>query len=168
MLRCGVGSARLDKPFLFLWANGNDDFVRRKGGKSVADGEPDVRFPGTSFDGLAGKLLSRVFSDALGMSERLLVVGEPVEHALPYDRHNDLDRVGLPDMRSQYVVRMFDGADDEDVPAHDGNVQPGGLGFHREREADPRVPRSTTSAADIQAGRTCVRARRCQALTVTR
>jgi hypothetical protein len=32
-------------------------------------------------------------------------------------------------MRAQYVVRMFDSADDEDVSAHDGNV-PGGLGFH--------------------------------------
>jgi hypothetical protein len=64
------------------------------------------------------------------MTERFLVVGEPVEHALPYDRHNDLDRVGLPDMRSQDVVRMFDGADDEDIPAHEGNVPPGGLGFH--------------------------------------
>jgi hypothetical protein len=25
-------------------------------------------------------------------------------------------------MCAQYVVGMFDGADDEDVPAHDGNV----------------------------------------------
>jgi len=58
-----------------------------------------------------------------------LVVGEPVEHALPYDRHHDLDRVGLPDMRAQNVVRMFDGADYEDVPAHDGNVPPRRAGF---------------------------------------
>jgi hypothetical protein len=28
-------------------------------------------------------------------------------------------------VRAQYVVRMFDGADDEDVLAHDGNVPPG-------------------------------------------
>jgi hypothetical protein len=27
-------------------------------------------------------------------------------------------------MRLQYVVGMFDGADDEDVSAHDGNVPP--------------------------------------------
>jgi hypothetical protein len=51
------------------------------------------------------------------MTERFLVVGEPVEHALPYDRNHDLNRVGLPHMRAQYVVGMFDGADDEDVPA---------------------------------------------------
>jgi hypothetical protein len=124
VLRCGVSSTRLDEPFLFLWTNGNDDFVRWKGRKSVADGETDVRLTGTSFDGLAGKLVSRVFSDVLGMTDRLLVVGEPVEHALPYDRHHDLDRLGLPDMRAQHVVRMFDRADDEDVLAHDGNVPP--------------------------------------------
>jgi hypothetical protein len=56
------------------------------------------------------------------MTERLLVVGKPIEHALPYDRHHDLDRIGLPDVGAQYLVRMFDGADDEDVPAHNGNV----------------------------------------------
>jgi hypothetical protein len=124
VLRCGVGSARLDEPFLFLWTNCNDDFVRRKGRESVADGETDVRLPGTSFDRLAGKLVGRVFSDPLGMTDRLLVVGEPVEHALAYDRHHDLDRFGLPDMRSQYVVRMFDGADDEDVLAHELGASP--------------------------------------------
>jgi hypothetical protein len=120
---CGVGRDRLDEPFLFSRTNCNDDFVRRKGRKSVADGETDVCLPGNSIDGLAGKLLGRAFSDPLRMTERLLVGGKPVEHALPYDRHHNLDRVGLADMRLQYVVRMFDGADDEDVPAHDGNVQ---------------------------------------------
>jgi hypothetical protein len=113
----GVGRARLDEPFLFLRTNRNDDFVRRKGRESVADGETDVRLAGNSIDGLAGKLLGRAFSDPLRMTERFLVVGEPVEHALPHDRHHDLDRVGLPDMRAQYIVRMFDGADDEDVLA---------------------------------------------------
>ena len=100
VLRCGVGSARLDEPFLFLWTNGNDNFVRRKGRKSVADGEPDVRLPGISFDGLAGKLVGCVLSDPLGMTDRLLVVGEPVEHALSHNRHHDLDRFGLPDVRA--------------------------------------------------------------------
>ena len=56
------------------------------------------------------------------MTERFLVVGEPVEHALAHDRHHDLDRVGLSNMGTQYVICLFDGADDEDVPAHDGNV----------------------------------------------
>jgi hypothetical protein len=130
VLRCGVGRARLHEPFLFFRTNRNDDLVRRKGRESIADGEIDVRLPGNSIDGLSGKLLGSAFGDPLRMTERFLVVGEPVEHALPYDRHNDLDRVGLPDMRTQYVVGMFDGADDEDVPAHDGNVPPGGLGFH--------------------------------------
>jgi hypothetical protein len=130
-LRCGVSRARLDEPFLFFRTNRNNDFVRRKGRKGVADGEINVRLPGTSFDGFAGKLLGRVFSDSLGMTQRLLVVGEPVEHALPYDRHHDLDRVGLPDVRAQYLVRMFDGADDEDVPAHVRNRTVWRLRFSR-------------------------------------
>jgi hypothetical protein len=124
VLRCGVGRIRLDEPFLFFRTNRHDDFVRRKGRKSVADGETDVRHPGTSIDGLARKLLGRAFGHLFRMTDRFLVVGEPVEHALPYDRHHDLDRVGLPDMRAQYVVRMFDGADHKDIVPHDGNVPP--------------------------------------------
>jgi hypothetical protein len=122
---CGVGRARLDEPFFFFRTNRNDDFVRRKGRESVADGETDVRLPGSSIDGLAVKLLGRTFSHPLRMTERFLVVGEPVEHTLAHDRHHDLDRVDLPDVRAQYVIRMFDGADDEDVLAHDGNVSLG-------------------------------------------
>ena len=121
-MRCGVGRARLDEPFLFFRTNRNDDLVRRKSRKSVTDSEADVSLPGNSIDGLAGKLLARAFSDPLRMTERFLVVGEPVKNALPYDRHYDLDRVGLPDICSQHIVCMFDGANDEDVPAHDGNV----------------------------------------------
>jgi hypothetical protein len=122
VLRCAVGRDRFDEPFLFVRTNRNNDFVGWKGRKSVADGEINVCLPGHSVDGLARKLLSRAFGDLLGMTERLLVVGEPVEHALPDDWHHDLDRVGLPDVSPQNLVRMFDGADNEDVPAHDGNV----------------------------------------------
>jgi hypothetical protein len=56
------------------------------------------------------------------MTERFLVVGEPVEYALPYDRHYDCYCVGLPDMCAQNVVSMFDRTDNEDVPAHGRNV----------------------------------------------
>ena len=98
---CGTGRDRLDEPFLFFRTNRNDDFVRRKRRKSVTDGETDVCFPSNGIDGLAGKLVGRAFSDLLRMTERFLVVGEPGEHALPYDRHHDFDRVGLPDMRAQ-------------------------------------------------------------------
>ena len=122
VLRGGVGRDRFNEPFLLGWTNRDDDFVGRKGRKSIADGEIDVRLSGTSFGGLPGKLLGRVFGDPLRMTERLLVVGKPIEHALPYDRHHDLDRIGLPDVGAQYLVRMFDRADDEDVPAHNGNV----------------------------------------------
>jgi hypothetical protein len=76
------------------------------------------------------------------MTERFLVIGEPVECALPYDRHHDLDCVGFPDMRTQNVVRMFDCADDEDVFAHDGNVPPGMGGVAERRSSgDLRGPK---------------------------
>jgi hypothetical protein len=122
VLRRGVGCDRFDEPFLLLRANRNHDFVRRKGRKSVADRKTNIRLPGNSADGVARKLFGRAFGDPLRMTERLLIVGEPVEHALPYNRHHDLDRVGLPNMRAQNVVRMLDGADDEHVSAHEGNV----------------------------------------------
>jgi hypothetical protein len=103
----------------------------RKGRKSVADGETEVRLPATAST-VALESCSAVRSATrLRMRERFLVAGEPVEHALAYDRHHDLDRVGLPDMRAQYVIRMLDRADDEDVPAHGRNRTarraPGGL-----------------------------------------
>jgi hypothetical protein len=49
------------------------------------------------------------------MTERFLVVGEPVEYALPYDRHYDCYCVGLADMCAQNIVSMFDRTDNEDV-----------------------------------------------------
>jgi hypothetical protein len=122
VLRCGLRRVRLDEPFLFVRTNRNDDFVRRKRRKSVANGETDIRLPGHRIDRLARQLLGRAFGDPPRMSERFLVVGEPVERALPYNRHHDLDGFGVPNTPAQNVVGMFDGADDEDVPAHDGNV----------------------------------------------
>jgi hypothetical protein len=118
VLRCGVRRVRLDEPFLFVRTNRNDDFVRRKRRKSVANGETDIRLTSRSIDGLARQLLGRAFGDPLRMTERFLVVGEPVERALPYNRHYDLDGFGVPNMPAQDVVGTFDGADDEDVPAH--------------------------------------------------
>jgi hypothetical protein len=118
-MRRAVGRDRLDEPFLLARTDRNDDLVRGKGRKSVADGETDVRLAGNSIDRLAREVLGRAFGDLLRMIESFLVAGEPVEYALPYDGDNDLDGVGLPDVRAQDVVRMFDGADDEDVPAHD-------------------------------------------------
>jgi hypothetical protein len=91
------------------------------------DVETDEPMFGTVKGSLAGKLLGCPFSHPLRVTDRFLVVGEPVEHALPHDRHDDLDRFGLPDMRSQGVVRMLDRTDEEDVLAHDGNVPLGGL-----------------------------------------
>jgi len=118
VLRCGLRRVRLDEPFLFVRTNRNDDFVRRKRRKSVANGETDIRLTSRSIDGLARQLLGRAFGDPLRTTERFLVVGEPVERALPYNRHHDLDGFGVPNLPAQNVVGMFDGADDEDVPAH--------------------------------------------------
>jgi hypothetical protein len=145
VLRCGVGRDRFNEAFLFVRTNRNDDFVGRKGRKSVADGEIDVRLPGNGVDGVARKLLGRALGDTLGMTERFLVVGEPVEQALPYDRHHDLDRVGLPDMRPKNVVRMLNGADDENVPAHDRNVPHGPKVLSVEARFALRTPGSTCS-----------------------
>ena len=99
VLRCGLRRVRLDEPFLFVRTNRNDDFVRRKRRKSVANGETDIRLTSGSIDGLARQLLGRAFGDPLRMTERFLVVGEPVERALPYDRHHDLDSFGVPTCR---------------------------------------------------------------------
>jgi hypothetical protein len=140
VLRCGVGRNRFNETFLFVRTNRNDDFVGRKGRKSVADGEIDVRLPGNGVDGVARKLLGRALGDTLGMTERFLVVGEPVEQALPYDRHHDLDRVGLPDMRPENVVRMLNGADDENVPAHNRNVPHGAKVLSVEARFTLRTP----------------------------
>jgi len=116
---------RLDEPFLLVRTNRNDDLIRRKSCKSIADRETNVRLASTCLDGLAGKGRGRVFGYSFCATERLLVVCKPVEHALPYDRHHDLDCVGRTYMSAQNVVSMFDGADDEDVSGHDGNVPPG-------------------------------------------
>ena len=117
-----VGHDRLDEALLFVRTNRNNDLVRRKGRKSVADGETDVRLAGNRIHGFARELLGRVVGDPLRVTERFLVVGKPVEYALPYDWHHDLNCVGLPDMRTQNIVRIFDRADDEDVPAVSGVV----------------------------------------------
>src|SRR5687768_2507710 len=54
--RRAVGRDRLDEPFLFVGPNRNDDLVRRKARKSIADGELDVRLAGNSINGLAREL----------------------------------------------------------------------------------------------------------------
>ena len=98
VLRCGPGRHRLDEAFLLARTNRNDDFVRRKGREGVANGEIEVRLSGNSIDRVAGELLGRVLGYPFRVAEGFLVVRKPVEYALPHDRHDDLDRVGLPDM----------------------------------------------------------------------
>jgi hypothetical protein len=124
VLRCGLGRVRLDASFLFVRTHRNDDFVRRKRRKSVANGEIDIGLAGRSVDRLSGQLFGRVVGDLRRMSERFFVVREPVEGTLAYNRHHDLDRFGVPDIRAQSVIRMFDGADDQNVPAHELSVSP--------------------------------------------
>ena len=45
------------------------------------------------------------------MTARFLVVGEPVERALPYNRHHDFDVFCVDKMPTQDVVGLLDGAD---------------------------------------------------------
>jgi hypothetical protein len=105
----------------------DDDLVGLERCESVADREVDVGLAGNGLNRLARKLLGGAFRDPLRTTVRLFVVREPVEYSLPHNGHHDLDRVCLADVRAQNVVCMFDGADDEDVPAHDDNVPPAEL-----------------------------------------
>jgi hypothetical protein len=139
VLRCGLGRVRLDASFLFVRTHRNDDFVGRKRRKRIANGEPDIGLSGRSVDRLARKLFGRVFGDLLRMSERFFVVREPVERALAYNRHHDLDGFGVPDIRAQSVFRMFDGADDENVPAHERSVSPRSAPRKRDSLPCPRT-----------------------------
>jgi hypothetical protein len=120
VLRRCVGRAGLHVPLLLFRTNRNHDLVRRKRRKSVVNGKPDIRLAGRRLDGLARKLICRAFGNPLRTPEGFLVIGEPIEHALPHNRYHNLDGFGVPDMPAQNVVGMFDGADDKHVPAHDG------------------------------------------------
>jgi hypothetical protein len=113
---------RLEDAFLLVWSHRYDDLVRRKRRKRVSNGEIDIRFPGGSTDCLARKLVGRTFGDSARMTDRFLVVREPVKRALTHDRHHNLDGFGVPDLRPQSTVRMFDGADDEDLLPHEGDA----------------------------------------------
>ena len=99
-MRCALGREGLDEPFLLVRANRNDDLVGGKGRERVTDGKTEVRLTGNGINWFAREPLGRLFGDSLRMAERLLVVGEPVECALAYDRHHDLDRVVLPEVRA--------------------------------------------------------------------
>ena len=128
MLRRAVGRGRLHVSLLLARSNRNHDLVRRKRRECVANREADIRLTRRRIDCLARQLLGRTFGDPLSMTERFLVVGEPVEGALPYNRHHDLDAFCVAKMPTQDVVGMFDGAVDKDVSPHDRNVaRPGDL-----------------------------------------
>ena len=89
-----------------------------EGRERVADREPHVRLARAGLDGLAGERFGGLLGDGLGSIERLLVVREPVEEALTHRRYDDLDRVGVADLSHGSIVRLLDGADDEDIPGH--------------------------------------------------
>lgn len=124
-LRCALGRDRLDEALLVIRTNRNDDLVGRKGCKSVADGERDIRLAGNCINGLAGKPRRCAFGDPLCVTERFLVAGEPVEYALPCDRYHDLDRVSFTEMLAQDVAGILHRADHEDVLAHGETVPRG-------------------------------------------
>lgn len=122
MLRSVLGRPRLDESFLVIRADDNDDLLGRKACKRVADGKSDLRLAGNSLNCLPRKPLGCAFGDPLCLTECFLVVGEPVEYALPCDRDHDLGRVVLAELSAQGVVCMFDRADHEDVLAHGETV----------------------------------------------
>jgi hypothetical protein len=114
-LRCIRGCLRLDEPFFVFRSHCDYDLVRREGRERVTDREFDVRFPSDSLHRLAGKLLGCTLGHALGVRECALVVGEPVEDALPDDGYDDLDPVGVADLGAKSRFGVFDRADDQDV-----------------------------------------------------
>jgi hypothetical protein len=106
-----AGRVCLDEPFFILGPHCDNDLVRREARERVSDRQVDVGFPSDRFDRLAGKLLGRPLGHALGVTERALVVREPVENSLPNDGDHNLDPVGLPDLGAQGGFAVLDRAD---------------------------------------------------------
>lgn len=112
--RAGRGD-RFHPSFLIRWPHRDDNLVRCEGCKRVANRQVDICFTCLGLDSLAGQVGGHVFCNVLGVTERLLVIGEPVEHALAHDRNHDLELVAFTDVPPQHVFWMIDGTDDEDV-----------------------------------------------------
>jgi hypothetical protein len=106
---------RFHRSFLIRWPHRYDDLVRCEGCKRVANRQVDISFTRLGLDSLAGQLGGHVLCNMLGVTERLLVIGEPVEHALANDRYHDLELVAFTDVPPQDILWMIDGTDDEDV-----------------------------------------------------
>src|SRR5215210_2755223 len=105
LLRRVVRRDRLDEAFLLVRTNGDDDLV----GRLARDGLGRV----------PRKLASRLRGDSLRLTERLLVVREPIEEPLPNDRNHDLHRVGLSDVRAQDLFGVRYGGHVEYVLGHE-------------------------------------------------
>jgi len=106
---------RFHLSFLIRWPHRYDNLVRCEGCERVANRQVDICFTRLGLDSLAGQVGGHVFRHVLGVTERLLIIGEPVEHALADDRYHDLELVAFTDVPAQHVLRMIDGTDDEDV-----------------------------------------------------
>ena len=106
---------RFHLSFLIGRPNRYDNLVRSEGCKRVANRQFDICFTCLGLDSLAGQMRGHGFCNVLGVTERLLVIGEPVEHALAHDRYHDLELVAFTDVPPQDVFWMIDGTDDEDV-----------------------------------------------------
>jgi hypothetical protein len=106
---------RFHLSFLIGRPNRYDNLVRSEGCKRVANRQFDICFTCLGLHSLAGQVRGNGFCNVLGVTERLLVIGEPVEHALAHDRYHDLELVAFTDVPPQHVLRMIDGTDDEDV-----------------------------------------------------
>ena len=106
---------RFHLSFLIRWPHRYDNLVRCEGCERVANRQVDICFTCLGLDSLAGQVGGHVFCNVLGVTECLLVIGEPVEHALAHDRYHDLELVAFTDVAPQHVFWMIDGTDDEDV-----------------------------------------------------
>ena len=111
---------RFDLSFLIRWPHRYDYLVRCEGCERVANRQVDICFTCLGLDSLAGQMRGHGFCNVLGVTERLLVVGEPVEHALAHDRYHDLELVAFTDVPPQQVFWMIDGTDDKDVSHRTG------------------------------------------------
>jgi hypothetical protein len=120
---------RFHPSFLIRGPYRDYDLVGWKGCECVANRQVNICFACLGLDGLAGKVGGHVFCDALRVTERLLVIGEPVEHPLTHDGYHDFQLVAFTDVPPQHIFWMIDGTDDEDI-SHNVSSMPA---FERRR-----------------------------------
>ena len=113
---CARSPSRAPEPFSFVRTNRNDDFVRRKRRKTLTRRDAH-RLTSTVASTVSPQRPPRVRADPCRMTERFLVVGEPVEAPCRTTGTTTLT-VSASQHAGAKRRHAFDGADDEYVPAH--------------------------------------------------